>query len=85
MVAAVRSANLAEPEVVRMLDELTKSGEVVLRSYPVQDPHLAFDRLDFVAPVSEERSETSVRDAELAAEHAYNEWLADWLRSHRCS
>lgn len=81
----VRPAKVAEPDVNRALEELAASGEVVWRSYPVQDPHLAFDHLVFVAPVADEGSESARRDAELAAERAYNDWLGEWLRSHRCS
>ena len=81
----VRHAERAESEIARALAEMAELGEVVLRSYAVQDPRLAFDHLDFVAPVAAYRTERAVRDAELAAERAYNEWLADWLGSHRCT
>ena len=81
----VRPAKVAEPDVTHSLKEMAGGGEVVWRTYLIQDPHLAFDHLDFIAPIAEDRSENARRDAELAAEHTYNDWLEEWLRSHRCS
>ena len=81
----VRPAEVAESDVTRSLKEMADGGEVVWRSFPIQDPHLAFDRLDFVAPVTDDGSEQARRDAELAAERAYNAWLGEWLASHRCT
>jgi len=85
IVVGVRPAEVAEPDVTRALKEMADGGEVVWRSFPIQDPHFAFDCLDFVAPVADDGSEQARRDAELAAEHAYNDWLGEWLRSHRCT
>jgi hypothetical protein len=81
VVARVRARVPNEPDVVNAVQHLSDEGAVILRSFPVRDPHLAFDRLEFVAAIE---PSAGARGAELLTQQAYKSWLSDWLSSHRC-
>ena len=81
VVARVRARIPSEPDIVDAVKRLNDEGEVILRSFPVRDPHLAFDSLEFVATIE---PIAGARGAELLTQKAYKSWLSDWLSSHRC-
>jgi hypothetical protein len=81
VVAAARSPSGSEEEVLGAIDALAERGEVVSRSFPVRDPHLAFSSLRFVAAVD---PAAGARQADVHTERAYQSWLREWLSSHRC-
>lgn len=82
IVAAVRSFADNEAEVLDAIENLTEKGEAVSRLFAVNDPHLAFSGLRFVAAI---RPDGKSREAEVNIERAYQSWLREWLGSHRCS
>ena len=68
----------SEEEVLGAIDALAERGEVVSRSFPVRDPHLAFSSLRFVAAVD---PAAGARQADVHTERAYRSWLREWLSS----
>jgi hypothetical protein len=85
VVVSLRTAGLTEVDVVAALRELERRGEAVWRSFPMRDPHLAYDSLEFVAGVDFSGTEDARHQAELATQRGFRNWLQAWLSGHRCS
>jgi len=84
--ASLRKANaIGDNEMKRALSELEAEGVVLVRDQYCADPHLEGVDLRVVALVEPSTGEDPQSRSIRAIEDTWNEWLALYLATHRCS
>jgi hypothetical protein len=84
--ASLRKVNVASDcHIERALSELEADGAVVVRDHYCADPHLEGVDLRVVALVEASAGEDPQSRSIGAIEATWNEWLAMYLATHRCS
>ena len=86
---ALSSAELAvrlrrpRPEVEDALEALRGERALVVREWPIADPHFGMDRILVAAWVAD-ADDAALRAAEERCQRVYDDLLRDFLASHRC-
>ncbi len=84
-VSEIRAALLASAERLEVeLTHLDAAGRVVVRHHFCADPHFENDDLRTIALV-EAGNEEPFASAEASCERLWQEWMTNFLASHRCS
>ena len=71
------------PAVEEALEALGDEPSLVVREYPVADPHFGLDRI-LVAAWLADADDVARRAAEERCQRVYDEMLREFLASHRC-
>jgi hypothetical protein len=71
------------PTVEAALETLKTDPRLVVREWPMTDPHFGVDRIVVAARV-EPPGDAAVRAAEDRCQQVYDDILRDFLASHRC-
>ena len=75
---------LPRPEVEQALEALRHDPQLVVREWPMEDPHFGVDRIVVAARVEPAGDAAATTAAEAAAQQVYDNILRDFLASHRC-
>jgi hypothetical protein len=75
---------LPAPEVEDALDALRLDAQVVVREWPMEDPHFGVDRIVVACRVEPAGDAAATSAAEAASQQVYDNILRDFLASHRC-
>ena len=75
---------LPRPEVEQALEALRQDPQLVVREWPMEDPHFGVDRLIVACRVEPAGDAAASTAAEAAAQQVYENILRDFLASHRC-
>lgn len=83
--AALGLPEIEGADLERALGELEADGAVIVRDHPCADPHLAGTDLRIVALVEADSGGDAQRQAIEAIDQTWQQWLGEYLASHRCS
>ncbi len=75
---------LPRPEVEEALEALRVDPRLVVRDWPMEDPHFAVDRIVVACRVEPAGDAAATTAAEAAAQQVFENILRDFLASHRC-
>ena len=75
---------VARPEVEEALGLLQHDTQLVVREWPIDDPHFGVDRIVVACRVDPANAATAAQAAESACQRVYESILRDFLASHRC-
>ena len=75
---------LPRPQVEQALETLRHDPRLVVREWPMEDPHFGVDRLIVACRVEPAGDAAASTAAEAAAQQVYENILRDFLASHRC-
>ena len=72
---------VGRPEVEQALEALGQDPRLVVREWPMEDPHFGVDRIVVACGVDPAEPTAA---AETACQQVYEDILRDFLASHRC-
>src|SRR4051794_39137017 len=72
------------PDMEAALDALRADPSLVVREWPMADPHFGLDQIVVAAAVDPAAGAAGEQAAEARCQHVYDELLRDFLASHRC-
>ena len=75
---------LPRADVEEALDALRQDAQLVVREWPMEDPHFGIDRIVVACRVEQTGDAVATSDAEAASQQVYDNILRDFLASHRC-
>lgn len=75
---------LPRPEVEEALEALRQDAHLVVREWPMEDPHFGVDRIVVACRVEPAGDVEATSAAEAASQQVYDNILRDFLASHRC-
>ena len=75
---------LPRPEVEHALEALRQDPQLVVREWPMEDPHFGVDRIVVACHVEPAGDAAATAAAEAASQQVYDDILRDFLASHRC-
>jgi hypothetical protein len=75
---------LPPPEVELALETLRHDAQLVVREWPMEDPHFGVDRIVVACRVDPAGDAAATSAAEAASQQVYDNILRDFLASHRC-
>jgi hypothetical protein len=80
------AARLGRPrsEVEAALEDLRDEPRVIVREWPMEDPHFGAERIVVAARVDDAADPAAVHAAEQRCQRVYEDILRDFLASHRC-
>lgn len=71
-------------EVEQALEALRADPRLVVREWPLEDPHFGVDRIVVACRVDPAGDAAATTAAEAAAQQVFDNILRDFLASHRC-
>jgi hypothetical protein len=75
---------LPPPDVEQALEALRHDTTLVVREWPMEDPHFGVDRIVVACRVEPAGDAAATTAAEAASQQVYDNILRDFLASHRC-
>jgi hypothetical protein len=79
-------ARLRRPrtEIEEALEALSRDPQLVMREWPMEDPHFGMDRIVVAARVDPAAGDAAVAAGEARCQQVYDDIVRDFLASHRC-
>lgn len=71
-------------EVEAVLETLDRDPQLMLREWPMEDPHFGVDRIVVACRVDPASEGSAALAAESACQQVYESIVRDFLASHRC-
>ena len=80
------AARLRRPrtEVEDALEALSRDPDLVVREWPMEDPHFGMDRIVVAARVDPAAGDAAIAASERRCQQVYDDIVRDFLASHRC-
>ena len=80
------AARLRRPrgEVEDALEALGRDPELIVRAWPMEDPHFGIDRIVVAARVDPAAGDAAIAAGEARCQQVYDDIVRDFLASHRC-
>jgi hypothetical protein len=75
---------LSRPAVEQALEALHADPELVVREWPMEDPHFGMERIVVACRIVPAGDPAAIAAAEAACQQVYDYILRDFLASHRC-
>jgi hypothetical protein len=71
-------------EIEQALETLRDDPRLVVREWPMEDPHFGMERIVVASRVASAGDPLAATAAEAAAQQVYDNIVRDFLASHRC-
>ena len=84
LAATLARADIGKEQMEQVLAELEAEGVVMIRDHFCADPHLDGVDLRIVALVENGEGADAHMSAIQEIDHAWNQWLGEYLANHRC-
>ncbi|HZU04543.1 MAG TPA: hypothetical protein VFB73_01075 [Chloroflexota bacterium] len=85
LAASLRAQGLAPADVAAAIDALAAAGQVLTAEYTCPDPHLPVGGFRLVTALSPDEPPSAAEAAAQARlDTRWEEWLRDFLATHRC-